>query len=160
MNEIFILKGAKQSGKTTQLVNWVINNDDCSGILAPVIDGKRHLYSISTKQNKELEAKFTDVDTVSIGRFVFNESVFSWGREQLNNSLQSNKKYLVIDEIGPLEIQGKGLEPIASKILQTIWKQESISLILVVRESLVDEVISHFNLEGVRLINHIDELEN
>ena len=44
--------------------------------------------------------------TVSVKMFSF-----LWAQNALFNSLDKNLEWLIIDEIGPLELEGKGLEP-------------------------------------------------
>jgi nucleoside-triphosphatase THEP1 len=104
-----------------------------------------------------LEAEIGDNsedNLVRIGKFVFLESTFNWGREQLQLSINNPSKYLVIDEIGPLELSGQGLEPVVTEIIQNREQFVKKNLILVVRENLLDQVISHYNLEGFIQTDH------
>jgi len=54
----------------------------------------------------------------------------------------------VIDEIGPLELRGEGLEPAVSAVLAAESAAGALvaNLVLVVREGLVDRVIEHYHL--------------
>ncbi len=55
MSKIYILTGPVNSGKTTKLMNWVEKKSNVGGILTPVVDGKRHLYSIASQKYKIFE---------------------------------------------------------------------------------------------------------
>ncbi len=69
-----------------------------------------------------------------------------WAKRQIKESLQSNVDYLVIDEVGKLEMIDQGYEPMVSIAVDKFKKENSFDLILVVRESLVDDVIKKYGL--------------
>jgi nucleoside-triphosphatase THEP1 len=52
--------------------------------------------------------------------------------------------WLVVDEIGPLELKGQGFHDVLRELLQK--RKENI--ILVVREGLVQQVTEHFKIEA------------
>ncbi len=147
MNQIYILSGKTGIGKTTYLASW-IKDKNVDGILAPVINGKRHLKHISSNQMKKLEVD-DDVENrkiVSVGRYLFDENIFDWAKEKLLESFNANPEWLIIDEIGPLELTGNGLEPAVSQILKSIDNQNKIKIIFVVRENLIDKFFKHYKL--------------
>ena len=76
-NEIYILTGEIQTGKTTTLLNWIINKNNVCGILTPVIDSKRMFLNISNKELFEMEANLNEKDVLLIGKFLFSISAFS-----------------------------------------------------------------------------------
>ena len=90
---------------------------------------------------------------VTIGPFSFLASSFAWAREELKDALELNSRWLIIDEIGPLELAGKGLEPMVSEIVDKYERSKDHHLILVVRENLLTKVVSHYNLDGKYLID-------
>lgn len=145
MTNIYILSGKTGIGKTTFLSKW-IKDKSADGILAPIIMGKRHLQHISSNQIKLLEVEKHNKNTVSVGRYIFDENVFKWAREKLLESFNANPDWLIIDEIGPLELNGKGLEPVASQIIKSNGNQNKIKMIFVVRENLIDSFLKHFKL--------------
>jgi nucleoside-triphosphatase THEP1 len=65
--------------------------------------------------------------------------------EELCNAYLQNPKWLIIDEIGPLELKGQALEPMVSKILND-EKRNEINIILVIRKTLVERAIEHYKL--------------
>lgn len=150
MNPVYILTGPVKSGKTTNLKIWCERQNSADGILAPVSQNKRHLYHISNKTSRLLERVVNDSQPLKIGTYSFDESAFRWARNKLKEAAGSSPEWLIIDEIGPLELTGKGLEPAVSEILKTIIYKE-IRLLLVVRKPLVEQVIMHYNLEPERI---------
>ena len=157
MKTINILTGPVQSGKTTRLIAWVKFHRHCAGILSPIINKQRFLYSILTDDYCRLESvddPAVGKDIIKIGRYSFLQSTFQWARQELQTAMKKKPPYLVIDEIGPLELSGKGLEPMVTKILQKYIRTEKHHLILVVRENLLEEVISHYNLQDLFVADH------
>jgi nucleoside-triphosphatase THEP1 len=151
MKTIHILTGPVQSEKTTRLFNWVQTQRSCAGILSPIIDNRRHLFSILANVSRCLEVHDNhsmNGNTVSIGQYQFSEQIFIWAREQLKQAAQARKKWLIIDEIGPLELDGKGLEPAVSQILKYYHRSEENQLIVVVRDRILENVITYYQLQG------------
>ncbi|MBI1936618.1 MAG: hypothetical protein HYS25_00690 [Ignavibacteriales bacterium] len=148
MKKICILNGPRQSGKTTRLMQWAADKKNIDGIFQPVIEGKRFIYHISSKSLKLLEAhKQTSSDKiVSVGKFQFNKDVFEWAKNILDEALRNNFDWLIVDEVGPLELDGKGLEPVITKIIN---ERESFpgKILFVVREDLLKNFLEHYNIE-------------
>jgi len=154
---IHILTGPVQSGKTTRLIAWLRYHEKCAGVLSPIIDEKRHVYSIHHEQDLQLEAEKKaqqpEEELITIGRYTFLNSSFEWARDELRSALAINPRWLIIDEVGPLELSGKGLEPMVSTILSDFERAKNHQLILVVRDTVVEQMISHYHLEGKYLID-------
>jgi len=104
---IYILTGAIQTGKTSALIKWSANRNDVFGILTPVINGKRFFMNARTKKQFQMEANDNEKETISIGQFNFSkvsfEKAIKIARDEINK-----KGWLVIDEIGPLELRKEG----------------------------------------------------
>ena len=97
-------------------------------------------------------------NAVKVGRYMFDPDVFYWAQKQLIKELNIAKGYLIIDEIGFLELNGEGLEPMLSNILKKTVKRDDITLLLVVRESLVNQIIEHYKLDNIKIINNINKV--
>ena len=150
MKTINILTGPIQSGKTTRLIAWVKFHTRCAGILSPLLSKKRFIYSIHANEYRPLETENESAageETISIGKYLFLQSSFAWAQEQLKLALDINPRWIIIDEIGPLELSGKGLEPMVGKILKSYQSNKKCRLVLVVRESLLDEVVRYYDLQ-------------
>jgi nucleoside-triphosphatase THEP1 len=145
--KVTILTGEIQSGKTTALFQWVKERKDVAGILTPVVNGKRVFYSIPGAEYYEMEATDSEQNILSVGRFNFSAKQFDIANSLiLEWSRMPEWKYLVIDEIGPLEIaQQKGLWLSVCEILKGQTTAESI---LVVRKSLCGQVQKMFEENG------------
>jgi nucleoside-triphosphatase THEP1 len=154
---IHILTGPVQSGKTTRLIAWVRYHSSCAGILSPVINDKRYVYSIHHEQEllletDEIEQRRSD-ELVHIGPYSFLASSFQWARRELQTALELNPRWLIIDEIGRLELSGLGLEPMVTNVFKNFERSKDHHLILVVRESLLDKVILHYQIDGQYLVD-------
>jgi len=147
MNNIYILTGEIKSGKTTRLQKFVYENTNCDGIIAPEIEGYRHLVRIKTGEKKLLEylGGEPSPELTLKCSFKFITSVFTWAMEELYSAYKENPGWLIIDEIGPLELKGQALEPMVSKILNE--NSNDTNIILVVRKGMVEEIIEHYKLQ-------------
>ena len=147
MNKIFIHTAAVHSGKTTNMFRFAAKNQNVDGILQPVIENKRFLYHINSRQLRllEIDNPQNENDIMKIGKFKFSKETFAWAQKILTDSFQKKFNWLVIDEIGPLEIEGKGYEPALSKILLEYEKFNG-NILLVVRKELLEKVKTHYNL--------------
>lgn len=147
MSKIYIYTGKIKSGKTTNLFRWCIGKTSIGGVLQPVIDGKRFFYSIRNKELIQLEP-FNDLnkDTIQIGKYNFLIKGFDKAKAILKEDFQQNLDWLIIDEFGPLEIDGKGLEPVITEIL--ISKENfKGNLLVVIRENLLDMFLEKYKLK-------------
>ena len=119
--------------------------------MSPVINNQRYIYSIEADKYRCLEAgndNSSDQKIITIGRYNFLESTFVWAREQLQIAAEKESEWLIIDEIGPLELSGKGLEPQVGSIVSAALQSEKSNLILVVRDSLMEKVVDFYHLKG------------
>ncbi|MTE26449.1 nucleoside-triphosphatase [Winogradskyella ouciana] len=162
---IYILTGDIRTGKTTALLNWIEGRADVDGVLCPDSEnGKRYFLNIKTKEEYFLG---TNLDTeenkiISIGAFQFLKSSFQKANNYL---LEANEKrvskYLIIDELGKLELKYNGLHDSAKVLIPKYEKNKDHYLILVVRESLFDDILEHYNIseysvlkkDGLRLFD-------
>jgi nucleoside-triphosphatase THEP1 len=148
---ILILTGPTRSHKTTTLVRWANDRNDCGGILTPDHNGLRMLYNVKEKLSIPFEKpQKTIASDIVIGRFVFDVESFNVAAGWLDQHVSDpDLNYVLLDEIGSLELSGQGWDE---------WLHNSISkigdktLILVVRRSLLDEVIGRYHLQEVSVV--------
>lgn len=150
---IFLLNGAIQSGKTTALGQFC-RRAGCDGLLSPLIEGRRFFRRI---RNGETRAMETTGPGIHIGRFCFDPAAFAWANQQIEEAWLCNPEWLVIDEIGPLELNGQGLRPAMDYLLSQA--EANKNLIFVVRRGLEQAVIELLNGRAYRIIEK-NELEN
>lgn len=142
--KIFILKGAIASGKTTYLLDYC-RDKNIGGVLSPVINGKRHFLNIENKETKLMEASDDEIEILNIGRYKFSAKAFEWAKKILIESANKNFDLVIIDEIGPLELQGKGFAETLNFLLNQ--NESKFDLLLVIRENLVNEVLNYFEIK-------------
>lgn len=147
MNNVVIYTGEKGVGKSTYLQEFFLQKQNVCGILQPRINNIKYLVDIVSGEKKRLELNKTMLDekVVTIGNYIFAEETFLWGQQKLNDASQSTNRLIIIDEIGPLELSGSGLEPVLSEIISKAITLEK-KLLLVVRPKIIDEVISKYQL--------------
>ena len=159
--EIVILTGKIQSGKTSFLKDLYLQNpQNWDGFLTPDVDGKRKLVFLSNGDEIELESTDMEHDGISIGRFHFSKKSFASARYTIQTLINSSKQYVIIDEIGKLELDGQGLEPELSKYIEAFHKKALIlnsqkpsqKLILVIRDSLLTRAIDHYQLHHAQIL--------
>ena len=148
---IYLLSAPVQSGKTTSLINWSAARKDVHGILTPVIKGKRVFMNAQTREQFPMEAS-GDEETITVGRFVFSKTGFDKAIQVIRDAI-SKDGWLIIDEIGPLELRGEGF----SKVLKEVLVRRNDKLLFVVRKGMAQNVNDHFRINASEL-NTIDEI--
>jgi len=155
---IFILTGKINEGKTTfarRLVDIL-----AAGGLKPAgffsignaNDHTRHAYSIINIQSGAVHALCSaepGKNKMKVGRFYFDESGVEAGRRIITGSLNQGNDFLVIDEIGPFEINDQGWAP----AIETAIRSQPIAHLWIVRESLVRPMIRKWNVGDVYVFN-------
>jgi len=149
---IFILTSPVQSGKTTSLLQWTTQRNDVQGILTPVTAGKRVFLNVATKEQFAMEAT-GDEEVLSVGRFTFSKSAFKKAAQVILDGIDKDG-WLLIDEIGPLELRGEGF----CNVFKEVLTKRKNKLLIVVREGLVNEVKEKFSVIGSEIINNPEDL--
>lgn len=136
------------------------NRYDIGGFLSPNKNETRCLMNLKSKKEVPFEIDITSYEGQFevIGKYAISKSAFENGNEWVKEHLQSSEiKFVVIDEIGPLELQGKGFAPC---LRHAIENKADKNLILVVRKSIHDKVVEEFGLSEAKQLskNGIDAL--
>jgi nucleoside-triphosphatase len=158
---IFIFSRAVHSGKTSALLEWCKKQKAVYGILMPDVDGSRKIMNIKTRELFDIECtdKNTNEPLISVGGYNFYSRAFEKANNLLNEALLQNPAWLIIDECGKLELQGKGFYPsIAKAVSLHSGSKNNGNLIITVRDSLYAETIRFFHISNHILISNIDEL--
>lgn len=128
----------------------------------PDIDGSRKILDLYSGDFFGIEC--TDVlntkeQITSVGRFHFYTDAFEKGNSIIALALTQNPAWLIIDEAGKLELEGKGFyRSIAKAVKFFQGKKTTGNLLITVRESLCEEVISFFKIQNAAIIHQLDEL--
>lgn len=147
--KIIILTGKVQSGKTTTLLNWVNKRHDVAGILTPVKEDRRFFYSITEAKDYRMEAG-SDEEYLEVGRFKFSTEQFRVMNKIVLKCLNEPYwKWVIIDEIGPLELnQQRGFWPALRQILNGIF---SATVVVVARQTLSGTIRDMFEENGLEV---------
>ena len=161
--KIVIITGEQGSGKTTFLQEIIFGlankNVQIAGILAEgfwknyerdhfeLIDLKSK-NSILYCQRKPKEG------WEKLRHFYINPDGQKFGEAALDTGYLMNADIVVIDEIGPFELQGKGW---ANAILSILKRLPDMLMIWVVRESLLKEVTTHYRIKPLK-VYHVEEI--
>ncbi len=154
---VYILTGETGSGKTTFLMKLIEELRgkalSLAGFVALSIpgDGPSGSYNIldlvSGKILSLASRKFAK-GWKQIGNFYFNPEGIQMGKEILDDPLIINNDLIVIDEVGPFELDGK----VWADSLTHLLSGQNYSVLLVVREQLVSRVMQVWKLEHAMII--------
>jgi nucleoside-triphosphatase THEP1 len=151
-SKVTILTGNIASGKTTSLIKWSERRHDVNGILTPVIEGRRVFVNVHTSEQWSMEASENETEVLQIGKYIFSKKSFEKAIAVIKDA-KDKSGWLVVDELGPLELKGEGFYAIMKEIL----RERSNNLLLVVRENLVNEIINKFDLTEAIVIDEIEK---
>lgn len=157
--EFFIFTAPVNAGKTTNLMNWAKDKPQLGGFLAPDIEEVRHLFTLGDRQLHEFQLKeqvLTQTGPehiINIHEFNFSARAFAMARRTLLEDLHKDHEWVIIDEVGKLELNGKGLEPAVTQAIKAVKSGEiKVKLLMVVRDELVAKVMEHYQLWNCRII--------
>lgn len=153
---IFILSAPIRSGKTTALMDfWERGVTSFDGFLTPDIDDSRKLILLDTDEELPFELESGDeTNSISVGKFHFSKSTFDLVKNKLKHLHKTPANLIIIDELGKLEMEGKGFEPELGELIQN-FKQASDDklLILVIRNTLLEAAIVKYHLEDAAVLS-------
>ena len=147
-NKIFIISGETRSGKTTFLKKVIekLKKDyptiNIGGIIAHGTDfrGERygfHIENIATGEKQLLCSRDAmNENDIKTGRFYFYKTGLDFGNQAIMKNLDT-LELLVIDEVGYLEIKGKGW----FEAIEKAMSRQNTDMIFVVRKRLLESVI-------------------
>ncbi|PHN02297.1 hypothetical protein [Flavilitoribacter nigricans] len=157
--DFFIFTAPVKAGKTTSLMNWAKDKPGLGGFLAPDIDDVRHLYTLGDRRlhqfqlQDELVTECAPEEIVNIHRFNFSAEAFAMARRTLLEDLQRGYEWIIVDEVGKLELRGEGLEPAIREAVEMVKSGRARGkLLMVVRDELVAKVMQHYRLWNCRII--------
>jgi nucleoside-triphosphatase len=159
---IYIFSRPIHSGKTTELLQWCKQQKNMTGILMPDINGSRKILDLQTKNIFDIEctdATNTKELLTSVGRLHFYTAAFEKANAIVLAALNQPHGWLVIDEAGKLELDGKGFYESIVKAVD-FYNNDPIAgnLLIAVRESLCNEVISFFKIKNFQVIHQLKDL--
>lgn len=152
---IYILTGAIETGKSKALLKWLKGRKDVSGILSPRnTHNKRYFLNVNTLETFKMQANAIDEAIISVGRYHFFNSAFVKANTIIKQSVKNNNfGFIIIDEIGKLELRSEGLHESATLAIQKGMQHKRLHVILVVRTSLLNDVLQKYAIENPQIIN-------
>ncbi|WP_400191864.1 hypothetical protein [Hymenobacter sp. B81] len=143
---IHLLSGPIRSGKTTRLQAWAGGQAGAAGLLMPTDAHGRYFRDLRSGLQWPTAARPGDWQAQCLGPHRFSAAAFSWANHALlGAAAAAGTQWLLVDEVGPLELRGAGLAPALRRILHEPAYQPP-HLLLVVRTGLREAVVEHFAL--------------
>jgi nucleoside-triphosphatase THEP1 len=155
---IFVICGAVHEGKTS-IAKKVVAGLRENGLIV------RGFFSESSTNDSGQKTYFTEdiisgdreilcsenfsLGSIKTGRFYFFENGLTFGRQILEHTLSEPTNLIVIDEIGPLEINDKGW----ARSVEQLLKQSNTPHLWIVREKLVNITLRKWNIGDVYIFN-------
>lgn len=147
--KIFVITGEKDSGKT-RFVNELLTRLQSKGIaVAGIVQNKiiknderygYDLYDVQSQQTVPLcRTDAVDEDIIA-GPFKFFSEAIRFGNDALSITKVQESGIVIIDEVGPLEMKGKGWASALEKLIEGYTG----TLILIVRDSLTEDIFNKF----------------
>lgn len=142
---VLVLSGPVHGGKTTflerSLARWAARGVPCVGFLSPAAtDGHGEngydLLDLKTGDRRPFLRKQGEPGAERIGPFVFVPAALDRARSIIRDA--DARDFLVVDEVGPLELAGRGLWP----ALREAVGEEGRKTLLVVREGILKDLIA------------------
>lgn len=135
-------------------MRWVQSLPSVVGFLTPDVEGRRKLYNIQQRTYHNLQLNETD-EGINIGRFVFDADVFRLGMNLVGAAIHEQPEWIVVDEIGRLEIDRKdGLEPEITSVIEHFKTHTTrTKLLLVIRDYLLEDAKKHYGIEDAIVLS-------
>jgi len=155
---IYIITGKVGSGKTTRLGELTTElrqrGTNMAGFLCrgDMKDGERTGYTlVNVRDRSELlfATKCIHEGWPRYGRFFFNQKAFAEGERMIKKAIEHKSSLVLIDEVGPLELEGSGW----AAMLDLLLKEKGLCQIWVVRENILDRVLERWNISADMVIH-------
>jgi len=156
-NRIYIISGETRSGKTTFLKSVVKDlkkkGKKIGGIIAHGIDkeGERYGFEIEDVLSGErilLSSREEKEGSTKTGRFYFYKDGLKFGLQALDKNLDA-LDWLVIDEVGYMELKGLGW----FEAIEKAMKQPGLNMIWIVRKRILEEVLNQWPYFNFHIID-------
>lgn len=156
--KVFIIAGSVGQGKTTFLINVLseLKNWDIKtgGFYSPRLMENNEttgydIVDISTGEREGFLRKTEDPGLKSIGKYQLFQDGLNKGITALKASNNLNSRIVVIDEVGNLELEGKGW----ASSLDALIHASDHHILMVVRENFVEKVVARWHLKQSNVLN-------
>lgn len=134
---IYFVTAERNSGKTTYLEKLVLKNPKAFGGILSIAGPNKDSYYAKDVETGQMHLLMEVSNDPTIGKYHCHQDVFEWAKEIIKTS---EKKKIIIDEVGRLELQDQGF----ASVLRGL--DSSKDYYIAVRTQFVDDVIKHFNI--------------
>ncbi len=142
----YCFAGPIRSAKTTRLATWAASQPHAAGLLMPDAPEGRLFRDVATGAEWPTAAPAGDNNPLAIGRFSFSRAAFARAETTLLAAAANPAtRWLLVDEVGPLELRGAGLAPALRQVLELV-PAAGFDVVLVVREGLRTAVAEGFGI--------------
>jgi nucleoside-triphosphatase THEP1 len=147
---ITVITGSIGAGKTTRANSYRKQAERAAGILAFGVfeRGAKTGYeaqSITTGERRRLLCTHQDGGFLPVGKYFMDPEVFKWANNEI--LCGTDAPMIVIDELGPLELEKQGYYDAANTLVRTY----SGELVLVLRSNLVERMLHLLGLDFNRI---------
>lgn len=149
---VWIVTADRRAGKTTFICEYATraahSGKSVGGVASPaVFQEDRHIgYDLVDlrRGNRRLLARLGNLgrSSTTTGAYWFDEAALAQGNDAIISAVHDGLDVIAIDEIGPLEFDGKGWALALATALQEVRSEQE--LIVVVRPSLVEKLAIRF----------------
>ncbi len=160
--KIFIISGPVGGGKTTftgKITEFLKDQDiKAEGILSErIMDGSKttgyDIIDITTGKREIFLRENEKTGKETIGKFYISPEGLAKGRSILGKLIKGRTGIVIIDEVGLLELQGRGWNDVINQLLE----KSSNHLLITVRDKYVDEVKKKWELSDAVIFNVPDD---
>jgi nucleoside-triphosphatase THEP1 len=155
---IFIVTGNVSEGKTTLLADLSIKLQKkgitVGGFYSPrVMDGDKttgyDIVDANTGESREFLREAAEKEKADIGKYRVNKQTLLQGHELLSPVQISDKKVVIIDEVGRLELDGEGWRD----SLESLLKLPGIILVFSVRRDFLEPVKKELGIANAEIFD-------
>lgn len=160
--KIFIVTGKIDAGKTSFLVKLIdalkekeikVGGIYCQKVFENANRIGYDVVDIETNRSDVFLRTYSNGTSEKIGIFYIFSQGLKFGLDSLKSAGNKENELVVVDEVGKLELSGKGWPSELEKILN----RQDNHLLLVVREDFVKEAIAKWNFNNAEIIKIPDE---
>jgi nucleoside-triphosphatase THEP1 len=137
--------GPRHSGKTTTVAELAQKAEsegfNVAGVLAPSVYDNEHLTGfevVDLRTGKRLPLATRKINQNQQGGFTFTQTGLEFGKNALSAEAVKSAELIIVDEFGPLELEGEGWRKDIDLILSNI----DALVVLVVRNEIAEKVQS------------------
>ena len=155
---VYLIRGKRDEGKTTKLKQLFKEHNNARGFIAEKVHdcGRVTTYKLINLENQEecVLARLASLPLIkgwgedfTHGPFRFSYSGFEWAASLLDSASDSRADAFFIDELGKLELSGKGHSALIKKALKT-----DMDLYISIRDVNVEDAVKAFGIKNFTII--------